>query len=580
MAHSYSSSLHLGIDLGTGSLKLAAYCTLADQVGDGERGGNSSHPLRSPLAQVFSGRRFSASSAYPIVSPSPGIAETDPEAWIGALRSAWQDVRTQIVGAGLVPKLESIGISGQMHGFVPLGRDGRALHNAILWADLRGAEYVNIYARLLSGSFDRLLNAPAAGLSALILLWMKHHEPELYHNTHFILFPKDYLRYRLTGGIATDAGDASASLLWDFMAHSWSGNALDRLGLDSAKLPPVLDSFDVAGFVTASASRETGLPEGVPVAVGSADKACELYGSGFFYEYFSCSTDKTTHSAPAARGTSPGSSPVRPLIQSQKSAHDSDWATPHIAQVSIGTGIQVVIPVRGVPPYSPSLNFFATCVMGLGYRMAAMLNGGLALEWVRTTLQSSWAEFYADLERGRSELPRDLIFLPYLSGERSPYQNPNARGAWIGLGLHHTKSDMLKAALLGVACSIRLGIETLQIAPGAAIYCVGGSTRYRSWMNIVSAVTGRRLLVSPAPDASVRGAAALGAAASWSHITEAAPPFHSPLVPESRRAIVAEAMPAPLESSPVESEQPEWIGEYFDRFLKYYGALFGGEDRP
>ncbi len=223
--------------------------------------------------------------------------------------------------------------------------------------------------------------------------------------------------------------------------------------------------------------------------------------------------------------------------------------------MSIGTGIQVVVPVRGVPPYSPSLNFFETCAAGLGYRMAAMLNGGLALEWVLSAFNGNWEAIYRDLEEGKTRLPQDLIFLPYLTGERSPYQNPKARGAWIGLGLHHTKNDMLASALLGVACTIRLGIETLEIAPGAAIYCVGGSTRYRPWMNIVSAMTGRRLLVSPDPDASVRGAAAIGAAAPGGHTTD--------------------DMPAPLETSPVESEQPEWMNEYYARFREYYAALFG-----
>lgn len=554
MAQYYGSLFHLGIDLGTGSLKLAAY-----EACD-ERSAYS--------APLFLGRCFSASRAYPIVSPEPGVAETDPEEWVRALCATWSDVREQIEAAGLAPKLGSIGLSGQMHGFVPLGRDGRALHNAILWADLRGAEYADTYSRLLADAFDRLLNAPAAGLTALILLWMKHHTPELYHDTGLILFPKDYLRYRLTGEIATDAGDASASLLWDFNARSWSQEALDLLSLDGSKLPPVLDSFSVAGFVTVGASRETGLPEGVPVAVGSADKACELYGSGFFREYFESIT--TVRSAPSW-----------PPGQPSEHASDSDWKHPRVAQVSIGTGIQVVIPVRGVPPYLPSLNFFETCAAGLGYRMAAMLNGGLALEWVRATLQQSWDPFYQEMREGKIRLPQDLIFLPYITGERSPYQNPNARGAWIGLGLHHTKTDMLAAALLGVACTIRLGIETLEIASEATIYCVGGSTRYRPWMDIVSAMTGRRLFISPEPNASVRGAAAIGAAAATRTriaASGAAPSRGSStegLSTGSGVFIRKDSQPPALETSPLEAPQPVWMNEYYDRFLKYYGALFG-----
>lgn len=515
------NSLCLGIDLGTGSLKLTAY--------SGERS-------------------FSACRRYGILSPQSGMAETDPEAWIGALSSAWKDVRGLLAQARIPPDVASIGVSGQMHGFVPISKSGGALHNAILWADVRGAEYAEMYSRLLEGSLDRLMNAPAAGLTALILLWIKRNRPELYSATDFILFPKDYLRYWLTGQIATDAGDASASLLWDFKARSWSREALDLLGLDGSKLPPVQDSFDTGGFVSREASGETGLPEAVPVAVGSADKSCEIYGSGFFRGYFGHHT-----------------------ISSD--APDSDWKHPRVAQVSIGTGIQVVVPVRGVPPYSPALNFFETCVAGVGYRMAAMLNGGLALEWVLSAFNGNWESVYRDLEEGRARLPQDLVFLPYLTGERSPYQNPKARGAWIGLGLHHSKTDMLASALLGVACTIRLGIETLEIAPEATMYCVGGSTRYPVWMNLVSAMTGRRLLISPEPDASVRGAAAIGFSAAMRAKIAAS----GTTDPDDR---MIEDMPSPLETSPVESDRPGWMNEYYDRFRTYYAALFdAGQSR-
>ncbi len=539
------NSLRLGIDLGTGSLKLTAYS------GD---------------------RSFSAGRRYEILSPRPGVAETDTEAWLGALSSAWKDVRSLLAQARVPLDVVSIGVSGQMHGFVPISKSGGALHNAILWADVRGAEYAEMYSRLLEGSLDRLMNAPAAGFAALILLWIKRNRPELYSATDFILFPKDYLRYRLTGQIATDAGDASASLLWDFKARSWSREALDLLGLDGSKLPPVQDSFDTGGFVSREASGETDLPEGIPVAVGSADKSCEIYGSGFFREYFGHRPDASSDTlGPAAlRGAEAG---LGPSSKNRAPVHVSDWEHPSVAQVSIGTGIQVVVPVRGVPPYSPALNFFETCVAGVGYRMAAMLNGGLALEWVLSAFNGNWESVYRDLEEGRTRLPQDLVFLPYLTGERSPYQNPKARGAWIGLGLHHSKTDMLASALLGVACTIRLGIETQGIAPEATMYCVGGSTRYPVWMNLVSAMTGRRLLISPEPDASVRGAAAIGFAAATRTRIAASGAAH----PGDR---MIEDMPAPLETFPVEPDRPDWMNEYYDRFKTYYAALFdAGQSR-
>ena len=523
--------LHIGIDLGTGSLKLTAYARE---------------------------RAFSASCGYDIFSPESGIAETDPEAWIAALKTAWLAVRAQLQNAGLPIELVSIGLSAQMHGFVPISETGAALHNAILWADLRGAAYAGLYSSLLAGSFDRLMNAPAAGLTALILLWMKHHEPELYAKTHYILFPKDYLRFRLTGDIATDPGDASASLLYDFRTCRWAEDAIEALGLDHSKLPVIRDSFSPGGVVTGKASRETSLPEGVLVAAGSADKACEIYGSGFFGEYFrelalagSPDIGIMSRQAPA-RGECISSAPSR--------GHDSDWQSPKAAQVSIGTGIQVVIPVRGLAPYEPGLNFFESCVPSVRYRMAAMLNGGLALEWVLSMLNADWESLYRAMDEGKTRLPQDLLFLPYLTGERSPYQNPDARGAWIGLGLHHTRNDLLSAALLGVACTIRLGLESLGVAPDASIYCVGGSTRYKAWMNIVSEVTGRALFVTDQPDASVRGAAAIGRAAA------------------ETGAFDAQRLPAPLETTRIEPESPAWIEHYYSRFKSSYEALFGGHE--
>ncbi len=558
-----SSPFCLGIDLGTGSLKLTAYPA---RIFNGRTGASGGHadPKTGPRGGASAAGAiresaapgFSAQRAYPILSPAPGVAETDPEAWIGALRTAWLDVRAQMVGAGLAPELVSIGLSGQMHGFVPIGRDGRALHRAITWADERGAEFATMYAAALGSEFGRLLNAPAAGLTALTLLWMKHRAPELYRDTATILFPKDYLRYRLTGERGTDPGDASASLLWDFSTRAWSERALEALCLDVNKLPRVLDSFSVGGTVCRQGARDTGLSEGIPVSVGSADKACELYGSGFFREYFERAI-VTGMPDTTRKHVAEGSSTSATL--NACGDPDTDWESPRVVQVSIGTGIQVVIPTRELPPYAPGLNLFETCAPGLRYRMAAMLNGGLALEWVRSTLQSEWAEFYGDLEHGRAELPRDLIFLPYLSGERSPYQNPQARGAWVGLALHHTRSDLLASALLGVACTIRLGIDTLGVAPDARVYCVGGSTRFVPWMQIVSAMTGRPLFISDEPDASVRGAAAIG-------LTAVRSIAHGELQVDP---------PPPLKTSSVETPHSSWMDEYYHQFLKYYSALFG-----
>lgn len=497
-----TTKIRVGIDLGTGSLKLVAF------AGDDT---------------------YSASHAYRIYSPRAGVAETDPEEWVFALRKAWESVRRKLVDAGHEIEIASIGLCGQMHGFVPVSEQGDALHNAILWADSRGSEFIPEYDDLLSSSYDRLLNAPAAGLTALLLLWLKRCDPDLYARTWRILFPKDYLRFRLTGSVATDPGDASATLLYDFKEHAWSEDTLAALGIDGAKLPEIRDSFSLAGHITVRAAKETGLPEGTPVAVGSADASCALYGSGLFPEYFATRENRA----------------------------EGDWKCPRVAQVSIGTGAQVIVPVRGVPPYAPELNFFESCVRGVGYRMAAMLNGGIALDWVLSSLGTDWDSFYRDIDSGRAGLPNDLVFLPYLAGERSPYRNPDARGAWIGIGLHHKRDDLLAAALLGVACTVRLGLETLGADCETSVVSVGGSSRYHSWMRIVSSVLERPIKVCSVTDASARGAAAIGLSAA------------------TLGAFSVEDIPQPRDASLVEPDDLPWMAAYYARFRSCYASLFG-----
>jgi xylulokinase len=497
-----NEKIALGIDLGTGSLKLVAI------VGD---------------------TSYSASRTYNNLSPEADIAETDPEEWILALRETWSIVRSQLIKDGRETDIASIGISGQMHGFVPISEKGETLHNAILWADSRGSEFLDASNRSLAPFFDRILNAPAAGLTALTLLWIKKYRSDLYERTGKILFPKDYLRFRLTGEIATDPGDASASLLYDFQIHNWSEEALAVLGLDREKLPEIRDSFHLAGYITNRASKETGLPVGVPLAIGSADTSCALYGSGIFSDFF--------------------------IEREYKDKND--WIMPNRAQISIGTAAQVIAPVKSIPQYNPALNFFESCVQGVGYRMAAMLNGGLALEWVLSSLESNWDSFYSALDSGKVSLSKDLLFLPYLAGERSPYRNPNARGAWIGIGMHHKKNDLLAAALLGVACTVRLGLETLGMDQNASILFVGGSSRKLSWMRIVASVLEHSIEVSAMSDVSARGAAAIG------------------LQSVESQAFSVRSVPALSETTNVKCERLPWMSDYYRRFKACYSALYG-----
>ena len=478
--------MFLGIDLGTGSVKVLLLAEDGSQTG--------------------------ASRTYPIEAFASGWAETEPQAWLEAIREAIRDLPP-------LDGLRAVGLSGQMHGFVPVaGTPARPLGKAILWADQRGAACLARFDGLPEPMAHRCLNLPVAGMAATTLLWLQQERPDLYQRTEQILFPKDYIRAVLTGGRATDFSDASGSLLYDFEHKRWHHELIDRLGLDARMLPEIRQATDLAGVVTDAAALALGLPAGVPVAIGAADAPAGMFGTGL---------------------TDPGA-----------------------VQVSIGTAAQVSrpIPADRLPPLDRALNVFEGIEAGHRYRVAAMLNAGIALEWVLKILRLDWNGLYQVLEaRGLRDRP-DLLFLPYLSGERTPYMDPGARGAWTGLGLHHEAEDLMLAALLGVACSVRLGLETLGTEGVSSVRAVGGSLRHRYWRELVSSVLGRDLVLSRRTDASALGAtriaaAAVGAQADWAAAMargEAGEPHGTDRVSGTRHA---------------------WMDDYFEAFKQAYRRL-------
>lgn len=520
--------MKIGIDLGTGSVKIMAV------VG-----------ARGPGAPA---REFSASRPYPLSAPESGAAETDPELWIAAIRDSWCELRAALSASGIDEAVESVGVDGHMHGFVALDRSGAAVRPALTWADARGGPYIKAFDAVDAEARERLRNAPAAGMAAVSLLFMKHREPEAYARTSRILFPKDYVRFRLTGDLASDPGDASAGLLYDFVEGTWSDAVAAALGLDSSVLPPIRASFSSGGTISEAGAAATGLPAGVPVATGSSDAACALYGSGLFAELFSI----PGHSAvPAAEGSGRATSRVGGLSGPRIPAPSARVGSVERAiQIAVGSGAQVIEPVRGLPDYEAALNCYETAVPGVRYRMAAMLNGGVALEWVRAFLSIGWDEFYAELDAGRVRFPEDLIFIPYLTGERSPYNDPAARGAWIGLGLHHGRLELLAAALEGVACTVRLGVETLG-ASGCPAYLVGGSARRPAWRRFLASTLGRPLELCAVTDSAARGAAYLGG------------------------TLVGGGDPPRPGTTTIEPEALPWFDRYYRRFLNSYRALYG-----
>ncbi len=484
----------LGLDLGTGSAK----ALLLD--GDGAVLGEGSAP-------------------YPVRSPRPGWAESGPEDWWSAVAAA----AGEAVG-GRGAGVTALGLSGQMHGVVLSGEEGRPLRPAVLWADSRSGGELDAYRGLDPDLRRGLANPPAVGMAGPSLLWLRRHEPEAYGSARWALQPKDWLRLRLTGEVASEPSDASATLLYDLVSDRWSYPVVEALGLRAELLAPLVPSGEAAGGLSRPAAQELGLRAGLPVAAGAADTAAAMLGCGML-----------------------GPGPV---------------------QLTVGTGAQIFAAKREpAPDPNGRTHLYRAATPDLWYSMAAIQNAGLALEWARKLLGASWGEVYEEafaLPPGAG----GVSFLPYLSGERTPRFDPAARGAWTGLGLEHARGHLLRAALEGVAFALREGLEALEAAgtPAPELRLAGGGSGGSAggpWRQLLADVLGRPLRLLPegvAPVASARGAALLAGLASGVY---RAPGDTLDLAPETGRTVVSPGEQGPLYEAA------------YGRYLELYPRLGG-----
>lgn len=476
--------LLLGIDLGTSSLKAL-------------------------LVELDGSVAGAGSAEYPIDAPQPGFAEQDPEAW---WRAACSAVR-QAVAPAAGRTIAAIGLSGQMHGTVLLDTAGGLLAPAIIWPDQRSRRQVeSITAQVGAAALVQEAGSPVAtGFMAATLLWLREERPSLFGGIGHCLLPKDWLRFRMTGAVATDPSDASAALLMDVARRTWSDTLLGLVGIRRGQLPPLQASTAVAGALQPESAAALGLPPGIPVITGAADQACALLGAG--------ATDSTT----IVVNLSTGGQIVRPAA-----APDAD------AQGRMHTFCSA-FEAGGGPPW---------------YQMGATLNVGLALRWLRTqVLGAEGADAYDRMTAGAATVnpgADGLIFLPYLVGERTPHMDPQARAAFLGLTLTHGQAHLVRAVLEGAtfACydALRVLLEAGAAGdPTAAperIVLAGGGARSALWQQIVADVFGmpvQRLLVG---EQSALGAALLaGSGVGALDLAQAAPAWAQtapPVAPASR----------------------------------------------
>ncbi|TMF30733.1 MAG: xylulokinase [Chloroflexi bacterium] len=402
------------------------------------------------------------SASYVMSTPQPGWAESDPQGWWDAAATAVHEAAGEHAS-----EIAAVGLCGQMHGVVLSDDAGEPLRAAILWADTRARRQLEAYTALSAERRRQLANPPATGMAGPTLLWLRENERELYRRAHWALQPKDWLRLRLIHEAATEPSDASATLLYDLSTDYWAKDIIDELGLRIDFLAPIRESVEICGVLAGPAAEHLGLRPNLPVVGGAADTAAAALAGGLL---------------------DPG--PV---------------------QLTIGSGAQVVAP-RDRLAIDPTgrTHLYRAAAPDRWYAMAAMQNAGIALEWVRTMLGATWDEVYTEAFAVPAGA-EGLVFLPYLTGERTPYFDPLARGGWIGLRLSHSRGHLLRAALEGVAFAVRQGLEAL-LATGVAareLRLAGGGSFDPRWRQLLADVLEQPLLATAATSASALGAALL-----------------------------------------------------------------------
>jgi xylulokinase len=428
--------------------------------------------------------RASATNPLTLQTPRPLWSEQNPdEWWVGTAKS----IREALGAAGVDGSaVAAVGLTGQMHGLVLLDEREAVLRPAILWNDQRtGAECDEIRRRM---GRSRLIsvtgNDALTGFTAPKILWVREHEPEVYARVRSVLLPKDFVSLRLTNRLAMDKADGSGTLLFDLARRGWSAEVLKALEIPAEWLPPTFEGPAITGEVTAAAAADTGLRAGTPVMAGGGDQAAGAVGMG------------------AVR--------------------------PGIVAVTLGTS-GVVFAATEKPLVEPEgrLHAFCHALPGTWHFMGVMLSAAGSLQWYRDALAPH--ESFDALMAEAAGVPagcESLLFLPYLSGERTPHPDPLARGAFVGLTLRHSRAHLTRAVLEGVAFGLKDCFDLLATAglgPIREVRVAGGGAKSPLWRTIVASVLGVELTTVNSTEGAAFGAALLAGvgAGAWPDVPTA-----------------------------------------------------------
>jgi len=413
-----------------------------------------------------------ASNEYSYETPHPLWSEQSPSLW---WHGTVESIRQVLAKTNVDPSaVKGIGLTGQMHGLVLLDEEGQVLRPALLWNDQRTAAQCDTI-RLKLGR-EKLIqitgNDALTGFTAPKILWVQENEPEIWKRVRHILLPKDYVRYKLTGEFAIDCADGAGTILFDLEKRTWSPEVLSALGIPFEYLPKVFEGTDITGTLLPKVAGELGLPVNTPVIAGGGDQAASAVGTGA--------------------------------------------VTAGVASLSLGTS-GVVFVTTDTPAIEPNGRLHAFChsVPGKWHFMGVMLSAAGSLRWHRDTFAPKMGydqllEPAANIQPGSD----GLLFLPYLTGERTPHPDPLARGAFVGLTVRHTLPHLTRSVIEGVSFGLRDSFELIKNAGVAQIKEVrvtGGGAKSPLWRQILADILEVELTTVASEEGAAYGAALLAA---------------------------------------------------------------------
>lgn len=406
--------------------------------------------VKALLIDENSATRAEADIPLSLSSPKPFWSEQNPTDWWDATLRAIDALHSQNPAA--IAATRAIGLSGQMHGATLLGGDDKPLRPAILWNDGRAMRECAELDAALPDLGMRAGVATMPGMTAPKLIWLRKHEPELFARIKTILLPKDYIRLQLSGDKATEMSDAAGTLWLDEESRSWNADAIAACGLDMAQLPKLVEGSDPTGILRPEFAERWGMGSTVVIAGGGGDAATGGIGVG------------------AVR-------------------HGDGF-------ISLGTSSQIFVASDKYRPKPEELlHSFTHAVPEHWFQMAVLLNGASCLQWAAGLLGETDIGALLSRVEAQHKAPSSVLFLPYLNGERTPHNNPYARGVFFGLGSDTGRETMVQAVLEGVAFALSDAQSRLHAAgthcdlPGV----IGGGARSRYWIQLISDIMGTPL---------------------------------------------------------------------------------------